>query len=1104
MATIVTDKHLKGPPNQTFENVAEEMLNGMFCHYEPPDPKRKKHRGILKTPKLLRRNNKQQQQQAEEKDAKRGIRWSDTVEASFPKPQAVDIHCNVARSCVDGCTEAGILNSPTKQEKAQEIAAKYDYEKLMKAREDDDAGVVEEDDDDDFELDNANDEEKHNNKRKKKKSPPPPPPPPPPPSKTNHVLAEFCGVEIKCGDEGDVHTDGGDSAKPSATKPYRRPKQPYDEYYDDGDNSIAVDDDDDDDDDDDTNDILNDNKLKSDYSRASNSPTDSLSCSSFVDYANRSNDDITSPGSSFLGSLWPSASTGKRRPSSSSRDKSNDTSAVEKDDDDEADPITMIRSLDSSSMTSSPVNKKDDKKKGQAPAKTQNKHDSIKAKENVDWDVSVLDGGKSKKKKEKAASPRTSRWSLGRSSKNKNKKQQKNRRASSPGPLRPRSRSKERLSLDSLPRNVTTVKPSRTSSNDSAVDSDHALSLMDHARAVIDHSRARQDHNMIMHDHEKLQGNPAAFPKMHPAHPLSRDNSDGSVADAMERRSFITAHRQGFGDGMSDANNAVDAKLDDRMERQSFITASRGTDDFAIPPPPPQHLEPISNQFDRQSYITNHRRAMELSPRQQIKWHQQQQQQQRGRSPVRQMRSISNSRQSPGRRGRSRSSSPHRRRGRSLDRQNNQVPRSQSLEREIRRNQAVIYGAPALYQQQHMGFMGHPAYATNMPPQSATQSQMLPQSNSMPILQHNHSFASQQDPRLPHSKSIPPGPFQSTMPQQGYIQQQLSVVQEEKQAYAQKQEEQDVDSSWEARTREAWERLRGGVISTLSNETLDTPCKPLDTCKLEDAETMPQEHAAMLQNASSLLSEQPSLQTQPSLQMQLPMMGQQQVQPEQSQQQMPTQPVGILRNVDPDKRVSFGPSNQQFYYDPHAENVYLDEMKDRKKKVFRGRRLLSGLFGRNRRSNRHDQEYNMHMGLNKNTTDMTMSNSLSSEWDENISTFDDPREPAHVFHQNMQQQPYFQSPYGGNYPPSQMVPAAQQLYQPKPQAMHPQQQPQQHHQQQPQQQMHQPSQPLQPSVQQQSYYTNPGTRSTPPAPPPGSYFPLQQQHQQPPPGIYYQ
>jgi hypothetical protein len=1023
---MITEKKIKAPPNQTLENVAEEMLNGMFCHYEPPDQKRKNHRGILRTASSATSGKVNPQQVPDE--GKRGIRWSDKVESSFPKPPTIEAQCNIARHCVDGCTEAGIIASPTVQQKAQDFAAKYDYDKLQ---------------------------------MKRYKDSPPPPPPPPRQEKRGgnpNVLSDICGVSIKCGADDDDQT---------AVKPYRRPKQVYDYDEDHEHNSITSDSEDDDDEEDSV----------PKKSRKPGSPPCSVSS-----WTSGSDIEQKSGTSSLLNSWWPGAKTFDQDEEDHdpiSTDRSIDGSAKKKESaqkkkglmkrtSDEFDPITRVRSDEECGEIDSEVEVIHVKSR----ASTRNP-------ESDDWDSTSLD----KKKKEKA-----SRWSLtGRSLSS--KKEKKSRRASSPGPARDRRSGRaERLSLDSV----------KTKSE--RVDSDVALAKL------------------------------SEYPKVHPAHPLNSSGFDESRDDAMERQSYITADRQGFGDDLSQLD-------DDMMERQSFITASREGLDVASLPlgNPVARLAPIREQFsDRQSYISEHRRAME-SPRKRMVRQQQvqvQNQQQRG--------------------GRGRSNSPRRSKsptqiGRSLESEPQQMRRTHSVERDITRNQGNRSREGMI---QHIRYQ-YPGYA-NIPPPPAGHRIGTPLQG-MPLLQPDQSMPhgpyyqngmiQQQHVSVQRPVMHPPlGPYllagQYSQPphtQQVTQEHQPSFVSEHQavhngsiqqvptleQAVAVPEQPNEApntkpneapktqEQSWEERTRTAWDRLRGGIVGSLN---LDSPPTGDDSnAKRGDDDKTTDPSSQLGQPADS-----------------------------QPQQPLPVQPVGILRNVH-DRRVTFGPSREQifhdvlpgqqihhdahpprqtfydtlhseknFYYDEQDENIYLETLKRRKKKVFRGMKIFSGLFGKSRKAG-FGKDSSLKLDQSR-SVDVTASNSVSQEWDEDLDIFTDPRQPVVQPHQLYQPVYAFPSSYAaGNHPSSQPIaPVHPQRYyqQPLMPPSHPQQQtyPSQTMLTQQQQEQAQlmyspqllPSQ--QPPPQQQSYYASP--HDHPVVLPSGNYYP-QQQHQPLVGGMYY-
>jgi hypothetical protein len=138
---------------------------------------------------------------------------------------------------------------------------------------------------------------------------------------------------------------------------------------------------------------------------------------------------------------------------------------------------------------------------------------------------------------------------------------------------------------------------------------------------------------------------PAAFPQMHPAHPLNQNSQQIRRDDMLDRQSYIMAHRDAF-DGGGNNNVGNDDRLecqsfitayrqgfgvteanDDAMERQSFITAHRQGLDSAMhapPPPPPPQQHPMmgsapllthDDMMERHSFITAHRQGMAVQSR---------------------------------------------------------------------------------------------------------------------------------------------------------------------------------------------------------------------------------------------------------------------------------------------------------------------------------------------------------------------------------------------------------------------------------------------------------------------------------------------------------
>ncbi|GAX10973.1 hypothetical protein FisN_2Lh503 [Fistulifera solaris] len=219
----------------TLDDIAEEMLNGLFCHYEPP-AKKKKHRGILRAPKMFRRSESNLTTISEATSgSKKGVRWSQRVEASYPKPPATEVHCNVIESVVDGCAEVGLVKSPTK---AKEALAKYDLTELEKKHAMMAAKKAEESDytkkkaamQRAMEEDSSDSDDSGVVQSSKVRLPPPPPPPPP---GNCGLIADICGaVHMECGQTKDVPTprenEGNDRQVVHRVEHHRRPKQPFD------------------------------------------------------------------------------------------------------------------------------------------------------------------------------------------------------------------------------------------------------------------------------------------------------------------------------------------------------------------------------------------------------------------------------------------------------------------------------------------------------------------------------------------------------------------------------------------------------------------------------------------------------------------------------------------------------------------------------------------------------------------------------------------------------------------------------------------------------------------------------------------------------------
>lgn len=278
---------------------------------------------------------------------------------------------------------------------------------------------------------------------------------------------------------------------------------------------------------------------------------------------------------------------------------------------------------------------------------------------------------------------------------------------------------------------------------------------------------------------------------------------------------------------------------------------------------------------------------------------------------------------------------------------------------------------------------------------------------------------------------------------------------------------QETELSWEERTRQAWERLRNGVVETFSSAE---PCKGGKNTEQEKTESgsiqplnkeqaphdVQQQHVKQTDATPGNLMQSSSFQRDQPTPVPIP----------QLYQQQPVQPVGILRN-GPERRVTFGPPTEQIFEDDQDENYFYTvephgkKTKKKKKMKFRGRKILTGLFGRNKG---HEN-----LEVKPSTSiDVTASNSLSTEeWDDNYS-YNEDQTPQPHHHRMMQQHPsyYHHQQY---YPAQPPYPTGNYGYAG-------------------------PSYPMMSPQQLQQYYaTLPLTRSESPAP----ALPPQQQHQAP-------
>jgi hypothetical protein len=161
--------------------------------------------------------------------------------------------------------------------------------------------------------------------------------------------------------------------------------------------------------------------------------------------------------------------------------------------------------------------------------------------------------------------------------------------------------------------------------------------------------------------------------------------------------------------------------------------------------------------------------------------------------------------------------------------------------------------------------------------------------------------------------------------------QQLTTIDENKSTPVKEESNVESELTWEERTRQAWERIRGG-ISALTFETSTDETKTDDdhvtSGEANDKDEVGQEPS---QSLSDVLNQANS--TSDMLQV--------------------TQPLHpshtLIQPHDLVKRVSFGEPQQLIYYDDQDENrstMSLPGKSSKKKKQFRGSKLVGGVLGK--------------------------------------------------------------------------------------------------------------------------------------------------------------
>jgi hypothetical protein len=221
------------PKNQTLEDVAEEMLNGMFCHYEPPDPRRVKRsskktktKGILRRPSMSRKSNGNKKK-VKSSEVVKTVTWSESVEGPevSPKNEDVDVPsatCNVAQACIDAGIEAGCIS----QRKEKVVSSKSNSDKMNRSF--NSVNTVIPSSSTPFATNPSNSQ----------------PPPPPPPRRKERFYPSLCGVNITCGEDEEqmemIVNDSNNTAQKRSQSQTRRAHAAEE----DDDNSLLQDEDD--------------------------------------------------------------------------------------------------------------------------------------------------------------------------------------------------------------------------------------------------------------------------------------------------------------------------------------------------------------------------------------------------------------------------------------------------------------------------------------------------------------------------------------------------------------------------------------------------------------------------------------------------------------------------------------------------------------------------------------------------------------------------------------------------------------------------------------------------------------------------------------------
>jgi hypothetical protein len=1050
MATFIqksTDGTPEKPPNHTLEDVAEEVLNGIFCHYEPPDPRRnqpKKRRGILRTPKVFRRNRSD--------GSNKSVRWSDTKEVEIikdipPTPNATLMNCNLKSMCMDAGIEAGCV-SPRSKDAAMKNEEDVNIIDIRHGAISSQGGKI-----------------------KTKKNGDLIPPPPPPAAKEKFIDS-FCGVDMNCGEDDDIHkVKLANSSHDGGNKTYNRPRQDYD-YEDDDDahNSLV------DESDDDEQERLQKEKLRrrmkemrkrQQRARVEEANRQLRASSSTEDEEEGDDSDIRSnvSGASSLfrrvfykggrksseskssdRKIVANRSSARSRSPSPGRKIQRRVSADMANNSSAADPIISVRGEGDYSGSKwlrrlSPrsrkeaVNETDDWDQSIPIVPTRTR--VLPPAKTPPASAPVILGGRPKQEKHAMASDsdslqnssnRNSTGSRGRGSEARDPSPDVRRtRSKSPGLPRHPEVGSGKMEQRSQSKSPGKSNSSSLSKNYQGIDPVHVASSRPVQPAKV---------GPLVVPAEQL------YPQFHPAHPLNakvrkpeddrdsfitahRIGFDGSIigcgSDMTERQSLITAHREAFDER---ARKAGFLDYDDMIERQSFIMASRDDMDNSLIRKCGPGLATVVED-DRQSFITAHRQGYEQPQSQHpgfvmdaaesclatithndsrpvlqndlvqrpvdnhsdqrptVHINPVQEFEQRRAGHRIQQRGISMveiKKQTSRREGRHSLSIPFLSRGRSKSpkKTKSKQRRASSLDRSVSDmsiHRSDRSATPPLRSTLAPSTLSVDQQATHRcPPQPAYmhQSQLLNQS---PALQSQQAMV---------QNHIPPEPLPNCWAPQVFDQP-VVVLDQLDTASKPVPSDDNAETTWEERTRSAWEKLRSGLglnfgdeapkddnlknntqtASTILNQTAGSQPQPtfllspphLTPVQMQQLQQMsPQVTPLQLQQMIQLIQMQQIMmnqgtQSQGSLQTltAAPLQSSVLMQPENQSKspQLSHQRPGILKqpSFEKQRRVTFGSPRERIFHDGHDENCYPPSPK-KTKKVFKGHKLIMGMFGR--------------------------------------------------------------------------------------------------------------------------------------------------------------